>query len=162
MVLLTHHPAFESAVLESSVCQRPLRKIILLFPTRAQILFSCPPSSLRFRGRRPHAELQEEHPDCLIQSWPHMPPAMDMGPYQGNMRGFPGSSVGKESACSSGDLGSIPRSGRSPGEGNDNPSSILAWRIPWTEVPVGLQSMGSQRVGHDFTFTFTFTFYPYI
>ena len=28
-------------------------------------------------------------------------------------------------------------------------SSILAWRIPWTERPGGLQSMGSQRVGHD-------------
>ena len=28
-------------------------------------------------------------------------------------------------------------------------SSILAWRIPWKEEPVGLQSMGSQRVGHD-------------
>jgi len=28
-------------------------------------------------------------------------------------------------------------------------SSILAWRIPWTEEPVGLQFMGSQRVGHD-------------
>ena len=28
-------------------------------------------------------------------------------------------------------------------------SSILAWRIPWTEVPGGLQSMGSQRAGHD-------------
>ena len=27
-------------------------------------------------------------------------------------------------------------------------SSILAWRIPWTEEPGGLQSMGSQRVGH--------------
>ena len=29
------------------------------------------------------------------------------------------------------------------------PSSILAWRKPWTEEPGGLQSMGSQRVGHD-------------
>ena len=29
------------------------------------------------------------------------------------------------------------------------PSSILAWRIPWTEKPGGLQSMGSQRVGHN-------------
>ena len=29
------------------------------------------------------------------------------------------------------------------------PSSILAWRIPWTEEPGGLQFMGSQRVGHD-------------
>ena len=28
-------------------------------------------------------------------------------------------------------------------------SSILAWRIPWTEEPSGLQSMESQRVGHD-------------
>ena len=28
-------------------------------------------------------------------------------------------------------------------------SSILAWRIPWTEEPGGLQSMGSQRLGHD-------------
>ena len=28
-------------------------------------------------------------------------------------------------------------------------SSLLAWRIPWTEVPGGLQSMGSQRIGHD-------------
>ena len=29
------------------------------------------------------------------------------------------------------------------------PSSILAGKIPWTEVPGGLQSMGSQRIGHD-------------
>ena len=28
-------------------------------------------------------------------------------------------------------------------------SSILAWEVPWTEEPGGLQSMGSQRVGHD-------------
>ena len=36
--------------------------------------------------------------------------------------------------------------------------SILAWRIPWTEEPGGLQSMGSQRVRHDWaTVTFTFT-----
>ena len=34
-------------------------------------------------------------------------------------------------------------------EGMATHSSILAWRIPWTEEPVGLQSMGSQRVGHD-------------
>ena len=35
--------------------------------------------------------------------------------------GFPGSSDGKASACNAGDLGSIPRSGRSPEEGNGNP-----------------------------------------
>jgi len=34
-------------------------------------------------------------------------------------------------------------------EGVATYSSILAWRIPWTEVPGGLQSMGFQRVGHD-------------
>ena len=34
-------------------------------------------------------------------------------------RGFPGGSEGKESSCNAGDLGSIPRLGRSPGEGND-------------------------------------------
>ena len=28
-------------------------------------------------------------------------------------------------------------------------SSILSWEIPWTEEPRGLQSMGSQRIGHD-------------
>ena len=33
--------------------------------------------------------------------------------------------------------------------GMATPSSILAWRIPWTEAPGGLQSMGLQRVGHD-------------
>ena len=34
-------------------------------------------------------------------------------------------------------------------EGMATHSSILAWRISWTEEPGGLQSMGSQRVGHD-------------
>ena len=55
-------------------------------------------------------------------------------------------SVGKESACNAGDLHLIP--------GWDDPlekgivathSSILAWEIPWTEEPSGLQSMGSQK-----------------
>ena len=65
------------------------------------------------------------------------------------MSSFPCNSVGKESACSAGDLDLIPGLGRSPGEGNGNHSSILAWKIPWTEEPGGLQSMRSQRVGHD-------------
>ena len=34
-------------------------------------------------------------------------------------------------------------------EGMVTHSSILAWRIPWTGEPDGLESMGSQRVGHD-------------
>ena len=43
----------------------------------------------------------------------------------------------------------IPGLGRSPGKGNGNHSSILAWRIPWTEEPGGLQSLGLQRVRDD-------------
>ena len=103
--------------------------------------------------------------------------------------GFPGSSAGKESACNAGDPGSIPVSGRSPGEEIGYPlqyswASLVAqlvkihlqcgrpgfdpWvgKIPWrrarqptpvflpgespqTEEPGGLQSMGTQCVGHD-------------
>ena len=48
------------------------------------------------------------------------------------------------------DIGSIPRSGRSPTGEHSYHSSILAWRIPWTEEPGGLQSMGLQRVRCDF------------
>ena len=55
---------------------------------------------------------------------------------------FHGGSDGKESACNAGELGLIPGSGRSPGEGNGNP---LHWRIPWTEEPGGLQSIGLQE-----------------
>ena len=62
-----------------------------------------------------------------------------------------GGSSAEESACNAGDTSSIPGSGRSPGGGNDNYSSVLAWEIPWTEESGGPQSMGSQRVGHDGT-----------
>ena len=49
------------------------------------------------------------------------------------------------------DLGAIPGSGRCPEVGNSNLglSRILAWKMRWTEESVGLQSMDSQRVGHD-------------
>ena len=87
--------------------------------------------------------------------------------------GFPGSWV-VESACNAGDTGSIPGWGRCPGEGNGNPlqysclenprqergERLLAavgfmlispsvWKIPWTDEPGRLQSMGSQRVRYD-------------
>ena len=58
----------------------------------------------------------------------------------------------KNLPASAGDLRDaslIPTLGRSPGEGMATHSSILAWRIPWTEEPGGLQSVGSQRAGHD-------------
>ena len=46
--------------------------------------------------------------------------------------GFPTWRFGKESTCNAGDVGSIPGSGRSLGDGNGTHVSILAWRIPWT------------------------------
>ena len=50
----------------------------------------------------------------------------------------------KSPQANAGDMGSIPGSGRSPGEGNDN-SIILAVSIPWTEEPGGLQFMGRSQ-----------------
>ena len=49
-----------------------------------------------------------------------------------------GGSGSKEFAYNAGDPGLIPELGRSPGEGNDSHSSILAWEIPWTEEHGGL------------------------
>ena len=51
----------------------------------------------------------------------------------------------KESAGNAGDLGLIPGSGRSPRECMATHSSILAWRVPWTEKPGGLQSLGFNK-----------------
>ena len=57
----------------------------------------------------------------------------------------------KNPPANAGDADSIPELGRSPGAGNGNHSIVLAWRIPWTEKPGRLQSMGSHRVGHDWS-----------
>ena len=54
----------------------------------------------------------------------------------------------KDSPANEEYLGSVSGSRKSPGEGNATHSDILAWRIPWTEQPRGLQSMGSHRVRH--------------
>ena len=66
---------------------------------------------------------------------------------------FPGGSNGEESACNAGDLGLIPGSGRSPGEGNGNP---LQYSCPETSMDRGVWQTGPivqgpvvQRVGHD-------------
>ena len=67
--------------------------------------------------------------------------------------GFPGGSVGKESACSAGDVGSIPASWRSPGEGNGNPLQYPYLGNPmdrgaWWDTVQGITS-----VRHDFAQT---------
>ena len=78
--------------------------------------------------------------------------------------GFPGGARGKEPACQCRRhkkcslnpwIGKIPESERSPDredpleEGMATHSSIFIWRIPWTEEPGELQSIGLQRVGHN-------------
>ena len=60
--------------------------------------------------------------------------------------GFPCGSAGKESACTAGDLGLIPGLGRSPGEGKGYP-------LHYSGLENSMESMGSQRVRHDFHFT---------
>ena len=52
-------------------------------------------------------------------------------------------------AGDTGDTSLIPGSGRFPGEGSGNPLQYSWLKIPWTEEPGGLQTMGSQRIRHD-------------
>ena len=58
--------------------------------------------------------------------------------------------VVKESTCNAGDSGSIPELGRSPGGGHGNPTPVFRpGESPCTDESGGLQSTGSQRIGHD-------------
>ena len=60
-------------------------------------------------------------------------------------KGLPWWLSGNKSACkagATGDVGLIPGSGRAPGGGHGNP-------FPWTKEPGGLQTIGTQRVGHN-------------
>ena len=65
------------------------------------------------------------------------------------LQGFPGGSDGKESACNAGDLGLIPESGRSPGEGNGNPVQYSCLENPIDGGAWPTTVHGPQRVGHD-------------
>ena len=73
------------------------------------------------------------------------------------VQGIPGGSDGKESACNVGDLGSIPGSGRSPGEGNGNPLQYSCLENPMDRVAWGLQSMGCKDSNMAATFTYVCT-----
>ena len=55
------------------------------------------------------------------------------------------------------DIGSSPGSERFPGIKNGNPLHYSSWKLPWTEEPGGLQSMGLQRVRHDWVTEHTHT-----
>ena len=68
-------------------------------------------------------------------------------------RGFTGGSLIKSLPASAGGVGSILAQDDPLQEEVAPHSSILAWRIPWTAEPGRLQSMGSQRAGHDLATT---------
>ena len=83
-------------------------------------------------------------PECLLLQdlchiWQPLPP----------LRGFPHSSVGKESVCSAGDPGSIPGSGRTPGEGNGNPIQYSCLENPMDRGAGQAIVHGVTRVGRD-------------
>ena len=63
--------------------------------------------------------------------------------------GFPHSSIGKESACSAGDPGSIPGSGKSPGEGNGNLLQYSCLENPMDRGAWRATVHRAARVGHD-------------
>ena len=86
---------------------------------------------------------------CLISSFAPLFAVDWSFDIEAELEYFPGGSDGKEFACNARDPGLIPGSERSLGEGIATHSNILVWRIPWTEEPGGLQSMGSKRVRHD-------------
>ena len=75
-------------------------------------------------------------------------------------KGFPDGSVVKNLPANARDMHSISGSGRSPGEGNGNSFQYFAWKIPWTEEPGDLQSMGSQRVRQDWATNTHFQDFP--
>ena len=94
------------------------------------LIMSLKPTQPQLGRPVPHSSVQE-------QSWYRR--------IKNYSASFPGGSVGKESACNAGDLGSTPGSGRSPGEGNGNTLQYSCLENPWTEKPGGLQSRGSQE-----------------
>ena len=84
-------------------------------------------------------------PECLNKTLLQKQTGGQMWPSDYSLLGVPGGSVVKNPpAGDTADRGSIPGSGRSPGVEMATRSSILPWKIPWTEEPGGLQSTGLQ------------------
>ena len=127
-------------------------QLLLLLPGMPRLLLStldarvCVPASSALSGQV--GPPLGSHASCVH-------PAQAVSPATANcvdrnpLKGRPCGSIGKASACDAGDQGLIPGLRSSSGEGNCNPLQYSCLVIPWTEKPGGLQSMGSQRVGHD-------------
>ena len=97
----------------------------------------------------------------LMRPWARFDSSFSSLPPAPTTEGFSGGSLLKKkkkknppaSAGNARDMGLIPGSGRSLGEGNNNPLQYLAWKSHGHRSLVGLQSMGSQRVGNDYSYT---------
>ena len=76
-------------------------------------------------------------------------PVSEVNVANGYTEGFPGGSVVKKSPANAGDRDWIPGSGRSPGEGNDNPLRYSCLGNPMDRGAWWATVHGSQRVGHD-------------
>ena len=87
----------------------------------------------------------------VAQSCPTLFDPIDYSPWNspGQNKGFSHSSVGKESACNAGDLGSIPGSGRCPGEENGHPLQYSCLENPMDRGAWRATVHGVARVGHD-------------
>ena len=104
--------------------------------------------SVRGWDKVSRADLSTPAGNILSPEWTSLP---------GALRGFRGGSDSKESACNAGDQ--VWSLGWDDALEKGMVSSILAWRIPWTEEPGRLQSLGSQRVGYNWASN-AFTFKP--
>ena len=89
------------------------------------------------------------HLGATASIWVSPPTTLPIITFVPSMQIFPGGSDGKASVYNAGEPGSIPWSGRSPGERNGYPLQYYCLKIPWTEELGSLQSMGLQRVRHD-------------
>ena len=124
----------------------PSKNISLAFNKNGIKVMHLVPKSKTFYA---HLFMQKHKVHIILFSWRPI--------FQ--LKGFPGGSVGKESACKAGDQGSIPGSGRSPEEGNGNPLEYSCLensidRGAWWATVHGVTK--SQTRLSDFTFTFHF------
>ena len=102
-------------------------------------------------------EINRSSNDKMYKIYPHTHTHTHTHIYIPTLVGFPGGSEVKASACKAGDMGSVPGSGRSPGEGNGNPLQYSCLenpidRGPWWATVHGVAK--SQTRLSDFTFTF--------
>ena len=123
----------------------------LTFP----LLCACPLRHIHLQMKDICLNIGICHPGQNAQiSWAHRLTSIFFSPRgnSGSFRGFPRWTSGKGWPANAGDLRVWSLDEEDPlEEGAATPSSILAWRIPWTEEPGGLQTTGSQRVGHDWS-----------